>query len=121
MTVTATPEPAKLPSKFWQYLVVYPSLVLSIGGSIPTIWNEVKAWKLGVDRSQLQLVQEQESLWRSNLDCVQQQGVYEADGPKGLVVRVTLCPTGDVLLRYYENDWSPIFKWVRRPTLNPKA
>jgi len=120
MTATAAPESPKLPSKFWQYLIIYPTLALSIGGSIPTVWNEVKAWKLGVNSSQLQLVKEQENLWHTNLDCIQQQGIYEADGADGVVVKVTLCPTGDVLLRYYYNDWGPIFKWVRHPPPNTK-
>jgi hypothetical protein len=120
-TTAATPAPASPPTKIWQYLILYPTLALSIGGSIPTVWNELKAIRLGVARSELQLAQEQEKLWRSNLDCIQQQGIYEADGVDGLIVKVTLCPSGDVLLRYYSNDWTPQFKWVGRPKPPRKA
>jgi hypothetical protein len=116
MAQEATAPAAKASPTSWiQYLIVYPTLATSLFASVPTVWNELKAWRLGIASSQLQLVQEQESLWRSNLDCLQQQGIYEADGMEGLIVKVTLCPSGDVLLRYYYNDWGPQFKWVRRP------
>src|SRR4249920_2373388 len=96
----ATPAPAP-PTKIWQYLILYPTLALSIGGSIPTVWNELKAIRLGVARSELQLAQEQTRIWQRNLECIQQGSSYEVDGPHNIVVRVTLCQrTGDTLLRY---------------------
>lgn len=50
------------PVTFWQYVVVYPTLALALGGAIPTVLREVKAWRLGVRSTQLELVQEQERL-----------------------------------------------------------
>jgi hypothetical protein len=114
-TTAATPAPPK-PTSWLQWLIVYPALGTSLFAAVPTVWNELKAWRIGVRSSELQLVQEQERLWRANLDCIQQQGIYEADGVDGLIVKVTLCPSGDVLLRYYYNDWTPQFKWMGRPT-----
>lgn len=110
-----TSTPAS-PRTTLQYLVVYPTLLLALGGSIPTVVREVKAWRLGVQSSRLELVEEQQRLWERNLACIQEQGSYEVDGPYGIVVRVTLCAvTGDVLLRYHVRDWSPIYRWVALP------
>lgn len=110
----ATPAPSSA-TKWWQFAFIYPALATSLFAAVPRVWEEVKALRLGVARSQLQLVQEQERLWRANLDCITHQGIYEADGPEGLVVKVTLCASGDVLLRYHDNEWPPVYRWVARP------
>jgi len=111
----AMPAPTP-PTKIWQYLILYPTLALSIGGSIPTVWHELKAIRLGVARSELQLAQEQDRLWQRNLACLQQGSSYEVDGPHNIVVRVTLCQsTGDTLLRYHVGAWEPIYRWVSLP------
>lgn len=90
----------------------------ALGGAVQPVWHEVKAWRLGVAANQLQIVDEQRRLWEKNLPCLTEQGVYEVDGPDGLVIKVTLCPrTADLLIRYHLGDWTPIYKWVGRPTL----
>jgi hypothetical protein len=113
---TAT-KPAELPkpTSWLQWLIVYPALGTSLFAAVPTVWNEVKAWRLGVQASQLQLVEEQQRLWERNLPCIQERGSYEVDGPQGIVVRVTLCETGDALLRYHLSAWPPIYRWVALP------
>ena len=98
-----------------QMLILYPTLAASLFAAVPRVWEEVKALRLGVARSQLQLVEEQARLWEKNLPCIQAQGTWEIDGPHGIVIRVTLCQTGDTLLRYHVRDWGPIYKWVGLP------
>lgn len=113
------PAPAETgaprPQTWLQYAIVYPTLLLALGGSIPTVVREVKAWRLGVRASQLELVQEQQRLWEQNLPCIEQQGIYEADSEGGLVIRVTLCASGDILVRYHDNDFAPVYRWLARP------
>lgn len=113
---TAKPQP----TSWVQALIIYPTLALSIIGTVPTVWQEVKAWRAGVRSSQLQLVKEQEQLWRRNLECLTEGSAWEVSGPHSLVVKVTICSqTGDALLRYYANDWAPAFRWVRAPEGKP--
>jgi hypothetical protein len=117
-TSTPTPAPVPVPTSprtFWQYLVVYPTLALALGGSIPTVMQHVRAWRLDTQASRVQLVEEQRQLWERNADCLIAHGIYEIDGPDNLVVKVTLCPSGDALLRYHFNEWPPRYKWVGRP------
>jgi hypothetical protein len=109
-----TPAPSSA-TKWWQWAFVYPALATSLFAAVPRVWEEYKALRLGVARSQIQLVQEQQRLWEANLECISQQGIYEADGPEGLIIRVTLCPSGAVLLRYYDNEWPAVYRWVARP------
>jgi len=110
-----TPAQAPAPRTTLQMLILYPTLAASLFAAVPRVWEEVKALRSGVARSELQLVQEQERLWQRNLECIQAQGTWEIDGPHGIVVRVTLCASGDTLLRYHVGDWSPIYKWVGLP------
>lgn len=99
-----------------QYLILYPSLVISLAGSIPTIVQYIKAWQLDTQVSRVQIIEEQQKIWERNLDCLSQQGVYEVDGPNSLLVKVSLCPrTGDVLVRYHLKSWAPIYRWVAKP------
>jgi hypothetical protein len=105
---------------WWQLFIVYPTLATSLFAAVPTVWHEMKAWRLGVASSQLQLVAEQQRLWERNVACLTEKGVYEVDGPDGLVVGVTLCATGDALLRYHLNEWPPHYKWVGRPPEKPR-
>ena len=114
---TTTPAPAAIAGlKLWQAVLVYPVILSSLGAAVHTAWQEVKAWRLGVRSSQLQLVEEQQRLWERNLECITHQGIYEADGEGGLLVRVTLCHSGDILVRYHDNDWPPVYRWLARPT-----
>jgi hypothetical protein len=116
-TPPPTPEQAKpTPRTTLQLLILYPTVLLALGGSLPTVIRELKAWRLGVQSSQLDLALEQARLWERNLECIQEQGTWEIDGPHGIVVRATLCShTGDVLLRYHLNEWPSIYKWVSLP------
>ena len=111
----AVPVPSSA-TKWWQWALVYPALGTSLFAAVPRVWEEYKALRLGVARSQLQLAQEQEKIWSRNLECLTHAGIYEVDGPDGLVVKVSLCQhTGDTLLRYHQNDWAPVYRWVARP------
>ena len=77
-----TPTPALLP-RWVQLFIVFPALGTSLFAAVPRVWEEYKALRLGVARSELQLVQEQERLWRANIDCLTHQGIWEVDGPDG--------------------------------------
>lgn len=111
---SATAPPVLLP-RWVQLFIVFPALGTSLFAAVPRVWEEVKALRLGVARSQLQLVEEQQRLWERNLDCLTHQGIWEVDGPEGLIVRVSLCKSGDILVRYHDNDWAPQLKWIARP------
>lgn len=124
-TAPPAPTPAEQPKppaasaallpRWVQIFVLFPALGGSLFAAVPRVWEEYKALRLGVARSELQLVQEQEKLWSRNAECLQQGSSYEIDGPHSITVRVTLCQTGDTLLRYHVNAWPPIYKWVGLP------
>lgn len=103
------------PSRFYQWMLVYPALFVSLIGSVPTVIQEVKAWRLGVATKRVQIVEEQQTLWKSNLDCLRLKPVYTVDLGEGVTVGVTLCGSGDALLRYQRSPEIVEFTWVRYP------
>jgi hypothetical protein len=101
--------------KVWQALLLYPALLTTIGGAIPTVWQAYKSWRLDVNYAKVHYAEEQQRLWQRNLDCLEAKPVYSVDGPHGTVVGVTLCPSGDALLRY-ETPERTTYTWIAYPT-----
>lgn len=108
------------PTKWWHMFLLYPALLASLIGSVPTVIQEVKAWRLGVATKRVQIVEEQRSLWKNNLDCLRLKPVYTVDLGEGVTVGVTLCGSGDALLRYQRSPEAVSYTWVRYPAY-PRA
>jgi len=107
------------PTSWWQWLLLYPTFLAALGGSIPTVWNEVKAWRLGVHSSKLQQAAEQQKLWTKNLSCLGTKPAYVIEIDAGVEVGVTLCTSGDVLLRYQLSNDSVSYTWIKYPDHKP--
>lgn len=103
------------PTKWYQWVLLYPVLATSVLGSVPTAWQAYKAWKLDVNFRDVQKVEEQRQLWERNAYCLRTKGIYSADGPDDLTVRVILCDTGDALLGYKYKEYAVVYVWVKRP------
>ena len=106
------------PTSTLHYLIVYPSLLLALGGSVPTVLNYIKAWRLDTTAATVALVEEQNVLWARNLACIGESSSWEVDTPNGhpVTAKITVCPhTGDILVRYFQNDAPPQYRWLRRP------
>lgn len=108
-------EKKTTPSKWWQWAFVYPTLVISLFGAIPTALQHYKAWRLQVDYNEVARVEEQHKLWERNADCLTSKGIYEVDAWDGSIVGVTLCKTGDALLRYQYKEENTSYVWVKSP------
>lgn len=107
--------PKLTPTRWYHWLLVYPALLVSLVGMIPTVIQAIKAWKLNVPYGEVQSLEEQKKLWEKNLGCLTSKGIYSVDGPLGMIVGVTLCPNGDALLRYYLNEEYTYYIWVKAP------
>lgn len=99
---------------WWKLLLVYPAILTSLGGAIPTAWQAFTAWRLDVAYSRVQIAEEQRRLWEKNLSCLDLRPVYSVSGPSGVVIGVTLCPSGDALLRYEVGE-EVTYTWIAYP------
>lgn len=99
---------------WWQAVLVYPALASAVLGAIPTAWQAFKAWRLDVAYTQVQIAAAQRQLWERNLGCLDLRPVYSVEGPGGVVIGVTICPGGDVLLRYDVGE-EVTYTWIAYP------
>jgi hypothetical protein len=106
--------PTPAPQKWWQWVFIYPALATALLGALPAACQAVRAWRLDTTYAKVQLAEEQQKLWERNLDCLEAKPVYEVDVNAAVTVGVTLCPSGDALLRYAVDD-ELTYTWVRFP------
>ena len=85
------------------------------GDRDPAVWNEWKAYKLGVTTARLHSVEEQERLWTKNVHCLAMRPVYTITISEGVEVGVTLCSGGDALLKYQRAPETVTYTWIEFP------
>jgi hypothetical protein len=101
------------PRKWWQWLLVYPGLVIAVLGSVPTYIEAVKSYSLGVPFGHSMDAKEQNKLWQDNFDCAQKANFAPIKNKRGVEIASIVCESGDVLLRGKRPDWdNPQLRWV---------
>jgi hypothetical protein len=59
-----TPDASTLSNlSWWQVFILYPAILTSIGGAIPTAWQAWKSWRLDVSYSKVAQAEAQQALW----------------------------------------------------------
>ena len=85
------------PTKWWQWVLVYPTLILGLFGSAPTLVQLYQSWKYDVTRAEVPFAKTQHLLWQRNAECQFNPPDW---GTKILSINVDakVCPTGDILI-----------------------
>lgn len=92
------------PKNWWQWVVMYPALFLSLAGNISHIPNLAAALQLGVPPHVAQEMREQADAWKRNEGCLGKQRSVAKSQADELAISVTLCPTGDMLVSIDDAD-----------------
>ena len=100
-----------VPRKWWQWALLYPTLIVSLLAAIPTITEAYKSIILGVGFGKSEEALEQRRLWERNLDCAQSPYDYLKTA-SNYQVDATICISGDVLVRVVTPDNNRRYKWV---------
>jgi hypothetical protein len=103
-----TVNTARKPHTWWQWLLLYPALIITLISSVPTYLELFWSFKLGVPYGQSDLAKQQNYLWGKNFSCtkaetnwVRTENNYDIDA--------TICDSGDILV------------WVKGPRGEPRA
>src|SRR5262245_15619777 len=108
-------------TRWWQWMLLYPSLAVTIVTAVPTWIDHVQAMKIGVSSRDLAQAQEQRRLWETNLECAQVQEIQRIKTNHNAEVGARVCPTGDVLLQMKQPDAErPSFHWVSARTIEQR-
>jgi hypothetical protein len=92
------------PQKWWQWLIVYPTLATSIIAGLPTFANLVKSVVYGFTPGLVSEAERQNALWIKNKDCLMKATPVSIRTPQSFEVAATVCMDGDILLSGKRSD-----------------
>lgn len=99
------------PHKWWQWVLLYPTLFISLFASIPTFYEAYYAVKVGVSFGESKKAIEQKDFWNKNLSC-KIAPLESVITPNNTKVDVTICETGDVLIKVFKPEGENAYEWV---------
>ena len=96
----ATATAATKSMRWWQWLLIYPTLLVSMLGAFPALADLLKAWSLpvAVPVGKARDAQEQLELLKSNFACTQEAMNHPSSKHDNVSIGVTVCATGDVAI-----------------------
>jgi hypothetical protein len=104
-------DPKPKPTLWWQWVLVYPALAISIMGSIPTYIELVGSKILGVPFGDYRVAVRENQLWQENISCA----AAPFDGlqtKQKIEVDAVVCLSGNVLVRVNPPGSQTAYKWV---------
>jgi hypothetical protein len=100
------------PTRWWQWFLLYPTLVISVFSAIPTYIEFVGSNLLGVPFGQYRIAVTENKLWEQNVACAS----APFDGlrtKQAIEVDAVVCNSGNVLVRVnYPGASLTKYKWV---------
>lgn len=69
---------------WWQWMLLYPSLVATLLSAVPSWIDHIQAANIGVKTSDLAQAKEQKRLWETNLDCTRAQEIQRIRTPPAI-------------------------------------
>ena len=113
---------AKSPIKWWQWVLVYPSLIIGVMGAIPTMIEAVKAYQYDVPIFTSAAAERQLSLYKRNADCLTGAALVPIITKSNVEIATLVCDSGDVLLMGKRPGWRyPQQRWVSWDEIAPDS
>lgn len=100
----------QFPTKWWQWFLVYPTVLTAFFAAIPTVAEVFQSKNLGVDFGESKEAIRQNQLWKKNMSCAQTPYDWLKTSTNTLV-DATICKTGDVLVRI-KTPTIETYEWV---------
>jgi hypothetical protein len=117
----ANPGPAddkSRPDTWWKWILIYPTLAISIVSSIPTYIELAGSRSLGVPFGQHKAALRENELWKENIACA----AAPFDGlanKQNIQVDAVVCRSGNVLVRVKPPEQKTAYKWVPLDSVAP--
>jgi hypothetical protein len=99
------------PKRWWQWFLIYPALGISLLTAAPTWYDKIGARLQDVKGNSLAAAQQQNMLWRRNLDCTAAPKAW-VNNPSNVKIDATICDSGDIFVRAVTPDNGEHFKWL---------
>lgn len=100
----------QFPTKWWQWFLVYPTVLTAFFAAVPTVVEALQANNIGVNFGRSKEAIIQRNLWKKNMSCA--QAPYDwLKTDTNTLVDATICKTGDVLVRI-KTPTTQAYEWV---------
>jgi hypothetical protein len=99
------------PKTWWQWVFLYPALVIAIITAVPQWVQTAANWRSGIPLKQIETAKDQGALWKKNLSCTSAP-LDPYLSPKNIKVDAHICASGDVFVRMFSPDRAPSYYWV---------
>lgn len=110
------------PVVWWQWMIMYPTLMVSLIGAVPQYKDWITALHLGVPSRSVAQAEEQRRLWERNFECARREEPRIVTTPSNIKVVVTTCPSsGDVLVEVNTPDSGKNIRWIALNTFLREA
>jgi hypothetical protein len=108
------------PQRWWQWVMMYPTIVLALGGAIPQYYQWISAVAIGLSPfGDVSGAQQQERTWERNVSCLRTIDHIKPTSSTNYSIDLVSCPTGDILLTLtpLQNPDQQVSKWIVTKTL----
>lgn len=103
--------------KWWQWILMYPTLLVAIIGAIPKYSDWIRAFVWQIPTGTVELAKEQLRLWNDNFECSKEKDVECIETPANYKIGAIVCPTGDVLVKVDSpEEKNPFYRWIGMDT-----
>jgi len=113
------PAAPTTPGAWWQWLLIYPGLVLGLIGSLPTLIQAVESWRFDVPFAAVPVARASHAMFEKNVECLSEIG--EPDHvvrlPDNTLIHAVACKTGDIMIRIDRPDGRSLIRWLESKSL----
>ena len=101
----------KKSNTWWQWMLIYPTLLITIISSVPTYAELFRSFKYGVPFGQSISAGQQNELWNKNLTCPTAPFDWYVT-EYNFSVDATICRSGDILVRVKDPKGKTVCTWI---------
>jgi hypothetical protein len=108
------------PQRWWQWLLMYPTIAIALAGAVPQYYQWISAAALGLSPfGDVGSAQQQDKTWERNLSCLQGIEHIKPASRTNYSIDLVSCPTGDILvtLTPLQNPDQQVSRWIVTKTL----
>jgi hypothetical protein len=109
-----------VPSRWWQWLLMYPTLAIALVGAVPQYYQWIMAAGMGLPiGGNISEAQEQAKAWERNVDCLHDIDHIKPTSHTNYSIDLVSCPSGDILLTLtpLQNPDQQVSRWIVTKTL----
>lgn len=101
------------PNSWWQWALLYPSLLIALLGAVPSILELERSARLDVPFGEGSEAEKQLKLWKINFECLNRSPAFKPIvNDRYIEISSIVCATGDVLIVGKPPDKPRQMKWV---------